>query len=70
MSAALIARPDATLASDKSAIAPQINATRPVGKRRLTASSSGRSAGSVSRAPAASRQPIPATVTNALRQFP
>src|SRR5262249_29881504 len=70
MSMALSVRPAATLATDRSAIALQINATRLVGKARLTACSLGLSGGSVNRAPAASRQPIAATVTNAPRQCP
>jgi hypothetical protein len=70
MSMAAIARPVATLAADKSAIAPQIKTRRLAGKVRLTAWSLPLSAGSVKRALAASRQPIAATVTNALRQCP
>src|SRR5580704_11998392 len=50
MSMALIARPVATLAADKSAIAPQIKATRPAGKVGVTAWSLRLSAERVKRA--------------------
>src|SRR5215472_12176534 len=70
MSRALTVGPVATLAADKSAIAPQTKATRPAGKARLGASSLLRPVGSVKKEAAASRHPIPATVINAPRQFP